>query len=30
VPLGELPAIHARAATGDISGKVVVLVQQEP
>ena len=25
VPLTELPAIHARAATGDLPGRVVVL-----
>jgi NADPH:quinone reductase-like Zn-dependent oxidoreductase len=26
VPLDELPAVHAKAATGDLSGKVVVVV----
>ena len=26
VPLAELPAVHAKAATGDLSGKVVVVV----
>jgi Zinc-binding dehydrogenase len=29
VPLGGLPAIHARAAAGDISGKVIVLPHGE-
>ena len=26
VPLAELPAVHAKAAAGDLSGKVVVVV----
>jgi NADPH:quinone reductase-like Zn-dependent oxidoreductase len=25
VPLAQLPALHARAATGDVSGKVIVV-----
>jgi NADPH:quinone reductase-like Zn-dependent oxidoreductase len=29
VPLGDLPALHARAAAGDISGKVIVLPHRE-
>jgi NADPH:quinone reductase-like Zn-dependent oxidoreductase len=29
VPLGDLPALHARAASGDISGKVIVLPHGE-
>ena len=29
VPLAELPTVHARAATGELSGKVVVVVPAE-